>query len=141
MRLSNLPSTRRLSFVLLAAVAVAIGIATVGRAQSSANLKPSRTTFSSSAKQAVQGDNVTLKATVSAIAQSDGTPTGTVEFFDGATSLGSVSLSSTQSGNEASVTLNTLALGPHPITAVYSGDGTFGGSVTPPEMVLVVAHQ
>ena len=141
MRLHTLRSARHVSLVLFAVVVAAIGISSVGRAQSPNNLKPSRTTFSSSAKQAVQGDNVTLKATVAAVATADGTPTGTVEFFDGATSLGSVSLSATATGTEASVTLNTLAVGPHPITAVYSGDGTFGGSVTPPEMVLIVAHQ
>ncbi|KFC61709.1 Autotransporter beta-domain protein [Devosia sp. LC5] len=45
-------------------------------------------------------------------------PTGSVEFFDGATSLGSVPLS----GVEASLSLSTLGVGPHSITAVYSGD-------------------
>ena len=103
--------------------------------------KPSRTTFQSSARQVTVGENVTLKATVAAIAPADGVPTGSVEFFDGATSLGSAQLASTDDGMQASLTLNTLAVGPHPITIKYSGDGTFAGSVSVPEFVVVLAAQ
>jgi hypothetical protein len=102
--------------------------------------KPSRTTFSSSVRQLVVGDSVTLKAAVSAVVAADGTPSGTVEFFDGATSLGSVQLAATQAGVEGSLTLNNLAVGPHPISVRYSGDSTFGGSVSAPEFVIVLAQ-
>ena len=126
-------------------VAVVIGFASVGilafQDGSQASRKPSRTSFTSSAKQITEGDSVTVKAFVNAVAAEDGVPSGTVEFFDGATSLGSVSLSSTQAGNLASLTLTTLAVGPHPISAVYSGSTTFGGSVSVPEFVLVLARQ
>ena len=104
-------------------------------------LKPSRTAFTASARQIVQGDSVTLTATVSALASTDGTPSGTVEFFDGATSLGSVTLTSSESGTQGSLKLSDLVVGPHPISVRYSGDSTFGGSVSVPEFVLVLARQ
>jgi Bacterial Ig-like domain (group 3)/FG-GAP-like repeat/HYDIN/CFA65/VesB-like, Ig-like domain/Abnormal spindle-like microcephaly-assoc'd, ASPM-SPD-2-Hydin len=64
--------------------------------------------------------NVTPKGT--------GVPTGIVTFLDGATSLGSSSL--TGSG-VAVVSTSTLAVGTHSITAVYSGDANFAASTSP----------
>jgi hypothetical protein len=126
-------------------VAIAIVIAAVGTVAyqdgPQPTRKPSRTSFSSSAKQVTEGGSVTVKAFVSAVTAEDGVPTGTVEFFDGATALGTVSLAATEAGNEASLTLSTLAIGPHPINAVYSGSTTFGGSVSIPEFVIVLPRQ
>jgi hypothetical protein len=69
---------------------------------------------------------VTFTATVSAVAPGAGTPTGTVEFFDGATSLGSGTL-----GNgKASITVTNLATGSRLIKAVYAGDSNFNGSTS-----------
>ena len=48
-------------------------------------------------------------------------PTGTVTFYDGTTLLGSVAIS----GGSATVTTSALTLGPHSITAVYSGDSSY----------------
>jgi hypothetical protein len=48
-------------------------------------------------------------------------PTGTVQFFDGTTLLGS----GTISGTTATFTTSTLAVGTHPVTAVYGGDVNF----------------
>ncbi|WP_206306702.1 Ig-like domain repeat protein, partial [Streptomyces malaysiense] len=56
-----------------------------------------------------------------------GTPTGTVDFFDGATLLGTGTLT----GGTATLTTSTLAVGTHALTAVYSGDTEFGGSTSP----------
>jgi len=50
--------------------------------------------------------------------------TGTVQFKDGATVLGSV----TVSGGAAAFQTSTLAVGSHSITAVYSGDGNYNTS-------------
>jgi len=50
------------------------------------------------------------------VAASTGTPTGTVTFYDGTTSLGTASLSS----GIATYTTSSLAVGSHPITAVYT---------------------
>ena len=60
------------------------------------------------------GDTVTFTATVTPLAA-----TGTVEFFDGATSLG---LPVALSGGTASLSTAALTVGDHQITAVYSGD-------------------
>ena len=65
---------------------------------------------------------VTLAATVAAVA---GTPTGSVVFLDGTTTLGTVNLN----GGIATLGISTLASGSHSLTAVYSGDGNFN-SVT-----------
>ena len=52
---------------------------------------------------------------------------GTMQFFDGATLLGTSSVTSGQ----ASFTVNSMNSGNHPITAVYSGNATLGGSTSP----------
>lgn len=69
---------------------------------------------------------VTFTATVSAIAPSTGTPTGSVTFNDGATALGTGALS----GGAATFTTFALTAGTHSITAVYSGDINFSGSTS-----------
>ena len=74
----------------------------------------STTLVTSNLNPSVFGDNVTFTATVTPLAA-----TGTVEFFDGVTSLGPpVPLS----GGTANLSTAALAVGNHPITAVYSGD-------------------
>jgi len=55
-----------------------------------------------------------------------GIPTGTVTFYDGKNSIGSGKLS----GGSASISVSTLIVGSHNITAVYSGDGNFVGSTS-----------
>ena len=61
---------------------------------------------------------VTFTATVSASA---GTPTGSVSFLDGTTSLGSVALKA----GVAAFSTSSLAVGAHTITAHYAGDTNF----------------
>src|SRR5205807_1957444 len=69
------------------------------------------------------GATVTLTASVSG---SNGTPTGTVTFEDGSTSLHSpVALDGT---GHASTTTATFATGSHSLTAVYGGDTGYAGS-------------
>src|SRR5438876_12198110 len=53
----------------------------------------STTTVSSSANSSVFGQSVTLTATVSAQSPASGTPTGTVQFLDGSTNIGTGTLS------------------------------------------------
>jgi hypothetical protein len=77
------------------------------------------TSVSSSVKSSVYGQAVTFTATVSP-SPGNGTPTGSVAFYDGSTSLGMATLS----GKKATVTTTTLPVGSHTITAVYSGDNT-----------------
>jgi YDG domain-containing protein/Big-like domain-containing protein/MBG domain-containing protein len=70
------------------------------------------------------GASVTFTATVGG----GPSPTGTVQFKDGAANLGALQ---TLSGGTASVTTSALTSGAHTITAVYSGDANFGGSTSP----------
>jgi hypothetical protein len=84
---------------------------------------PSNTNLASSAMSAQTGQSVTFSATVTG---GTGTPTGTVTFKDGTTTLGTASLSN---GN-ATFSTSSLAVGTHSITAVYSGDPNFIGSTS-----------
>jgi hypothetical protein len=72
------------------------------------------------------GQTVMFTATVSS--GSGQTPTGTVTFLDGKTVLGKPS---PLSGGSAAVTVNSLSVGEHSITAAYSGDASHSGSTSP----------
>ena len=88
------------------------------------------TTVSSSSAAVTIGSLVTFTATVTPSAGS-GFETGTVQFFDGSTALGSaVALAS--GANSVTYTTSALSLGSHSITAVYSGDANFATSTSAP---------
>jgi hypothetical protein len=88
-----------------------------------ANLASSTTTLTANpANSSTYGTTVQFTATVTG---SSGTPTGTVMFSDGSTSLGS---SSVNSSGMAMLSTATLAAGSHQITAAYSGDSSYSGS-------------
>src|SRR5271157_5652562 len=82
------------------------------------------TTLASSQNPSIFGQSVTFTATVSST--SPGTISGTVNFMDGATLLGSGTVSS----GKATYTTTALAGGSHSITAVYGGDANFAGSTS-----------
>ena len=87
------------------------------------NKYASSTSIASSLNPSIVGQTVTFTATV----LSSGSPTGTVTFKTGLTSLGTIALT----GNTASVSTSTLTAGTHVITAVYSGDATVAASTAP----------
>ena len=89
------------------------------------HLRPSTNAIISSQNPAWVGGIVTFTATVSG---SNGTPTGTVVFYDGTNNLGSSALNS----GTTSFSTGTLSVGgsPHSITAVYGGDSTFSNSTS-----------
>jgi len=80
------------------------------------------TTIVSSLNPSITGDKVTFTATVTAKAPGAGTPTGTVTFKDGSTTLGRGTLNSSR---KATFAISTLVKGTHSITAVYGGDSNF----------------
>jgi Bacterial Ig-like domain (group 3) len=84
------------------------------------------TTLTSSPNPSTPGQAVTFTATVKPTAGS-GTPTGTVTFKDGGTTIGTVTLNAS---DVASFTTSTLALGSHSITAVYGGQAPFAPSTS-----------
>ncbi|HQU81559.1 MAG TPA: MBG domain-containing protein [Pyrinomonadaceae bacterium] len=87
----------------------------------------STTTLNSSLNPSAINDEVTFTATVSG---STGTPTGSVEFFDGSSSLGAVALIS----GIATLSSSALTGGSHTIKAVYSGSSV--PSYAPSEATL-----
>ena len=88
------------------------------------NQNSSTTTLGAVPNPSSFGASVTFTATVSS---SGGTPTGTVTFKDGATTLGTGSLNGS---GQATFSTATLAGGSHSITAAYGGDTNFTGSTS-----------
>ena len=84
------------------------------------------TTVASSVHPSVFGQSVSFTATVNAVAPGAGTPTGTVTFKDGATTLGTGSLSAGQ----ATFSTSALGVASHSITAVYDGNSSFNASTS-----------
>ncbi|MFC1911036.1 Ig-like domain-containing protein, partial [Chloroflexota bacterium] len=87
-----------------------------------------KTSVVSSKNPAVYCEPVTFTATVSATSPVPSDPTGSVEFFDGTTSLGTVTLSSPT----AKIIVSNLSSGNHVITAKYTGDDSFNPSTSSP---------
>jgi hypothetical protein len=73
--------------------------------------------------------SVTFSATVLAVAPGSGIPTGGVTFKDGPFTLATVTLNAS---GQAEFSTSLLLLGPHSITATYSGDANFIGSASAP---------
>lgn len=94
------------------------------------------TTVTSSANSAAAGVPVTFTATVTPVAPGTGTPTGSVMFLDGGSSIGTGMLS----GGVATLTTSALAAGDHTITTSYAGNTDFvggtGSLTTNPQVVV-----
>jgi Bacterial Ig-like domain (group 3) len=92
------------------------------------NKAPSAVALISSPDPSTVGQAVTFTAHVS-----PASATGSVQFFDSKTLLGAITLS----GGNATLTVSSLALGAHSVTAVYSGDGNFATSTSQPVVQTV----
>jgi hypothetical protein len=99
--------------------------------QTVSNTASSSSVVASSNNPSIIGTAVTLTASVTSTVT--GTLTGTVTFQDGASALGTGTLS----GGTATFTTSGLTAGTHSITAVYSGDANFAGSTSPALMQTV----
>jgi len=102
--------------------------ASTATANQTVNQASTSTALVSAPNPSTFGGYVIFTANVTAIAPGSGTPTGSVTFKDGSTTLGSATLS----GGAAAFSTSTLAAGPHSITAVYGGDTNFTGSTSSP---------
>ena len=69
-----------------------------------------------------------------------GTPTGTVNFMEGSTLLGTANLVANASGqgSVANYTNNTLVIGQHLVTAIYNGDSNFNSVTSSPPVTVTV---
>lgn len=124
-------STAKLQFGLLALL---IAIALVTSSTRAYALLASTTTVTSSANPSAFGENITFTATVTGTLV---TPTGTVTFKDGATTIGSGVLNGS---GQTSFSTTTLSTGSHSITAVYSGDIVYNVSTSTVLTQEVVAN-
>jgi hypothetical protein len=95
-------------------------------------LATSSNTLTANPTTAIATKPVTLTATLTS---NGGTPTGSVSFLDGVTTLGTSNLNK----GVATFTTSTLAVGSHSITAVYSGDTKDGTSTSSAVIVTVNA--
>jgi hypothetical protein len=114
------------------AIAVAAGYTVSAVASADYVIKPAPdvSAVNSSLNPSMTGNAVTFTVGVSSNA---GSPSGTVAFLDGTIQLASVTLN----GGSATYTTSALAAGSHSMTAVYSGDNTFG-TVTSAALTQVV---
>jgi hypothetical protein len=73
------------------------------------------------------------------VGTSSAAPTGSVNFFDGTTMIGSSAVGTTASGTTVSATLSTIlnGLGVHNLTAQYVGDANDAPSTSPAIVVTV----
>jgi hypothetical protein len=81
------------------------------------------TAVTSSLNPSSIGQAVTFTATVAPVAPGTGTPSGTVTFLDGGSSIGTGTLN----GGKATFTTSALTVGNHTITTSYNGDNSFNG--------------
>jgi hypothetical protein len=93
------------------------GTLTIGQEATTASVQTSAPTV------ALQS-SVTLTAKVASITT---TPVGSVSFMDGSTQLGTAALDNT---GTAMLSISTLSVGSHTVTAVYAGNVDFTGSTS-----------
>jgi hypothetical protein len=85
---------------------------------------PTAVTVASAIAQSIVGQAVVFTATIASVSSGE---TGTVQFDDNGSLIGAGPVS----GGQATLATSSLALGTHPITAIYEGDDNFvGGSST-----------
>jgi large repetitive protein len=88
------------------------------------------TSLTSSVNPSVTGQPVTITATVTVAAPGSGTPTGSVAFLDGGTTItGCAAQGVTAAG--IAICTTVFVAGADAITAVYSGDADFNTSTSP----------
>ncbi|MGA9734124.1 MAG: glycoside hydrolase family 44 protein [Candidatus Acidiferrales bacterium] len=97
-------------------------------------LAATTTTVSASSTHLTAGQSVTITATV-APTSGTGTPTGTVNYFDGTSEI----LTSALGSGVSSLTTSSLAVGSHSITVQYLGDANFAASTSVPLVINVTA--
>jgi hypothetical protein len=88
------------------------------------------TTLTSSVNPSNFGQTILLTASINVTAGS-GTPTGTVTFLDGATPIGT----GTVLNGQATLSIASLAVEAHSLTAVYGGDSNFATSTSTPPLI------
>lgn len=104
----------------------------INQASTTPTLIPTTTSLSPSATNITAGQNVTFTATVTA----SPTPTGTVTFLDGSTTLGTGTLNAS---GVATYSTTGLTVGTHSITASFPASSTYASSTSSAVTVTVTA--
>jgi outer membrane protein assembly factor BamB len=108
-------------------VVVPIATGAVGAASAATTgTIPTATGLSTSVVSSVNGQPVTLTATVTVTPPATGTPTTGILFYDGSNVLGAALLVN----GKGSLTTSGLAIGPHSLIAHYIGDPSFAPSTS-----------
>ncbi len=94
--------------------------------------------ITSSTNPSVAGQGITYTVTVSAVVPAAGTPTGTVTFQDGGSTISACATQALVAG-AASCTIAYAVVGAHTVSAVYGGDTNFIGSASPAMTQTVVS--
>ena len=94
------------------------------------NQASTTTAVTSSANPSDFGQAVTFTATVTVNSPGSGTPTGSVNFFDGGSQIGTGTLSVVGGVDQATFTTSSLSAGTHSINATYLGDTNFTTSTS-----------
>src|SRR5262252_2501101 len=103
-------------------------LALFGAAPARAQTTSTTTLLTTSVEPACLGQPVTLTAVVTNSPTGLGTPTGSVDFWDGGGGhLGSATL---DANGQATLTIDSLTAGSYSLTAQYSGDATFAASTS-----------
>jgi hypothetical protein len=97
----------------------------VNPATSSTTSMATNTSVVASTASSVVGQTVTFTVTVAANSANPNVPTGTVDFWNGSTVLGTAAINSM---GAATFSTSALTVGNHIITAAYSGDTNFASS-------------
>jgi hypothetical protein len=84
-------------------------------------------TLASNANPSVSGQSVTFTATVAVVSPGTEAPTGTVNFLDGSTQIGTGTL---DDNGKATFSTGALTVGTHSITAVSVGNAEFATSTS-----------
>ena len=131
--------TLLVSATMLAAV-VGATLSVTPEVEAQAAPKVPTTTRLSVGKNPLQeGQAATFTATVAPVARVESSPAGDVEFLDGPTVIGTATLEQGDNGLTATLSISTLAVGPHPISARYVGNEGFGASTSQPTLQFVTA--
>ncbi len=95
------------------------------------NQAKTKTSLASNANPSASGQTVTFTATVAPVSPGSGTATGTITFTDTSDPEFTPVVVSLGSAGTATYSTSALAIGAHPIVAVYSGDDNFIQSEAP----------
>jgi hypothetical protein len=96
------------------------------------------TVITSSVNPSVAGQGITYTVAVTSVVPASGTPTGTVAFQDGGSTIAACAAQPLVAGT-ASCTMTYAVAGTHTVSATYGGDGDFTGSASAPMTQTVAA--